>query len=157
MPKPKILYQVLSQKGSFTLDEEGEFYFVGGGNAGGYSITTETNEISELKYLLGILNSKLTSFFVSKVGSCFRGGFYSFGKHSFEKFPLPSENLENKELEDLVDRMISLNKELSQAIVPRDKKLLQKQIETIDNQINQVVYKLYDLTDEEIKIIEENI
>ena len=53
--------------------------------------------------------------------------------------------------------MISLNKELSQAIVPRDKKLLQKQIETIDNQINQVVYKLYDLTDEEIKIIEENI
>ena len=157
MAKPKILYQVLSQKGSFTLDEKGEFYYVGGGNAGGYAITTENNKISELKYLLGILNSKLTSFFVSKVGSCFRGGFYSFGKHSFEKFPLPSENLENKELEDLVDRMISLNKELSQAIVPRDKKLLQKQIETIDNQINQVVYHLYELTDAEIKIIEENI
>ena len=65
--------------------------------------------------------------------------------------------MENKELEDLVDRMISLNKELSQAIVPRDKKLLQKQIETIDNQINQVVYHLYELTDAEIKIIEENI
>ena len=157
MPKPKILYQVLSQKGSFTLDEKGEFYFVGGGNAGGYAITTKNNNICELKYLLGILNSKLTSFFISKVGSCFRGGYYSFGKHSFEKFPLPSEKLENEELENLVDKMINLNKELSEAIVPRDKKLLKKQIEITDNLINHLVYELYGLTDEEIKIIEESI
>ena len=155
--KPKILYQVLSQKGSFTLDEKGEFYFVGGGNAGGYAITTKNNNICELKYLLGILNSKLTSFFISKVGSCFRGGYYSFGKHSFEKFPLPSEKLENEELENLVDKMINLNKELSEAIVPRDKKLLKKQIEITDNLINHLVYELYGLTDEEIKIIEESI
>ena len=53
--------------------------------------------------------------------------------------------------------MINLNKELSEAIVPRDKKLLKKQIEITDNLINHLVYELYGLTDEEIKIIEESI
>jgi len=60
-------------------------------------------------------------------------------------------------LENLVDKMINLNKELSEAIVPRDKKLLKKQIENTDNLINQLVYELYGLTEEEIKIIEESI
>jgi hypothetical protein len=32
--------------------------------------------------------------------------------------------------------------------------MLKRQIETIDKQIDQLVYKLYDLTDEEIKIVE---
>ena len=90
MEKPKIIYQVLSREDSFTLDEHGEYFYVGGGNAGGYAITTESNDINELKFLLGILNSKLTTFFISKVASCFRGGYYSFGKHSFEHFSLPS-------------------------------------------------------------------
>ena len=60
-------------------------------------------------------------------------------------------------MENLVDKMINLNKELSEAIVPRDKKLLKKQIEITDNLINHLVYELYGLTDEEIKIIEESI
>lgn len=157
MPRPKIIYQVLSKKGAFTLDENADFYFVGAGGSNGHGITVENDDINKLKYLLGILNSKLTTFFISKVGSNFRGGFYSFGKHSFEKFPLPSEKLENEELEALVDKMINLNKELSKAAVPRDKKLLKKQIETTDYQINQLVYQLYGLTDDEIKIIEDNV
>ena len=33
--------------------------------------------------------------------------------------------------------------------------LLQRQIDTIDKQIDQLVYKLYDLTNEEIRIVEE--
>ncbi|MBO6109603.1 MAG: hypothetical protein J6P12_01845, partial [Methanobrevibacter sp.] len=157
MEKPKIIYQVLSREGSFTLDEHGEYFYVGGGNAGGYAITTESNDINELKFLLGILNSKLTTFFISKVASCFRGGYYSFGKHSFEHFSLPSSNLNNKELINLVDEMIKLNKELLNCKVPNQEKILKIKIRKTDDKINQLVYKLYDLTEDEIRIIEESI
>ena len=157
MEKPKIIYQVLSQKGSFTLDEKGEYFYVGGGNAGGYAITTENNDINELKYLLGILNSNITTFFISKVASCFKGGYYSFGKHSFEHFPLPSTKLNNENLINLVNKMIQLNKELQNSNTPTERKLLQKQIELTDKKINETVYELYDITNEEIEIIEQNL
>ena len=157
MEKPKIIYQVLSQKGSFTLDEYGEYFYVGGGNAGGYAITTESNDINELKFLLGILNSNLTTFFISKVASCFRGGYYSFGKHSFEHFPLPSSDLYNEKLINEVDEMIKLNKELSKCKVPNQEKLLKIQIAKTDEKIDQLIYELYGLTQEEISIIEESL
>ncbi len=157
MEKPKIIYQVLSQKGSFTLDENGKYFYVGGGNAGGYAITTDSNSIDELKFLLGILNSKLTTFFISKVASCFRGGYYSFGKHSFEHFPLPSSNLNNENLINLVDEIIEFHKELSNCRIDKDKKIIQLQIDNVDNRINQLVYELYGLTDDEIEIIEEDV
>lgn len=157
MEKPKIIYQVLSQKGSFTLDEKGEYFYVGGGNAGGYAITTETNDINELKYLLGILNSNITTFFISKVASCFRGGYYSFGKHSFEHFPLPSTNLHDENLINLVDEMIKLNKELANCKTPKEDKILRMKINKTDKKINQIVYQLYDINEEESKIIENDL
>ncbi len=156
MEKPKIIYQVLSQNGSFTLDEKGEYFYVGGGNAGGYAITTETNDINELKYLLGILNSNVTTFFISKVASCFKGGYYSFGKHSFEHFPLPSSELNNEPLINLVNEMLKLHKDLQNTKIPTERKLIQQQIELTDKKINEIVYELYNLTEEEINIIEEN-
>ena len=154
MDKPKIIYQVLSQKGSFTLDENGEFYYVGGGTAGGYSITTKSEDINELKYLLGILNSKLTLFFISKVASSFKGGYYSFGKQSFEHFSLPTEKLFDSLIIDLVDIMINLNNQLQNVKTPQEEKLLKIQIDNIDKQINNRVYELYGLSEEEITIIE---
>lgn len=154
MDKPKIIYQVLSQKGSFTLDENGEFYYVGGGTAGGYSITTKSDDINELKYLLGILNSKLTLFFISKVASSFKGGYYSFGKQSFEHFSLPTEKLFDSLIIDLVDIMINLNNQLQNVKTPQEEKLLKIQIDNIDKQINNRVYELYGLSEEEITIIE---
>jgi mRNA-degrading endonuclease toxin of MazEF toxin-antitoxin module len=50
--------------------------------------------------------------------------------------------------------MLNLNKKLNNAKLPQEKNLLQRQIETTDKQIDQLVYKLYKLTDEEIKIVE---
>jgi CII-binding regulator of phage lambda lysogenization HflD len=54
---------------------------------------------------------------------------------------------------NLVNQMLAMNKKLAEAKTPQAKDVLQRQIETIDKQIDQLVYKLYDLTDEEIKIV----
>jgi hypothetical protein len=56
----------------------------------------------------------------------------------------------------LVDRMLDLHKKPSASKVPDEKTKLQRQISTTDKQIDRLVYELYNLTDEEIKIIEES-
>ena len=55
----------------------------------------------------------------------------------------------------LVDQMLELNKKLSGSRVPTEKQLIQRQIDATDKQIDKLVYELYDLTDEEIKIVED--
>ena len=101
--------------------------------------------------------TSLTTFFISKVASCFKGGYYSFGKHSFEHFPLPSSNLNNEELINLVDEMINLKKDILNCRIDNQGKILKMKIRKTDERINQLVYELYNLSDEEIEIVEKNI
>ncbi|MBM3189596.1 MAG: hypothetical protein FJZ90_12835 [Chloroflexi bacterium] len=54
----------------------------------------------------------------------------------------------------LVERMLALHKELAAARTPHDKTLLQRQIEATDRQIDALVYELYDLTAEEIALVQ---
>ncbi len=54
----------------------------------------------------------------------------------------------------LVEQMLELNKQLASANEPQIKKILKRQIEVVDGEIDQLVYRLYDLTVEEIGIVE---
>jgi len=55
----------------------------------------------------------------------------------------------------LVECMLDLHKKLAAAKVPDEKTKIQRQIDSADRQIDQLVYKLYNLTQEEITIVEE--
>ena len=57
----------------------------------------------------------------------------------------------------LVDKMLYLNKKLSAAKIPDDKTKIQRQIDATDKQIDKLVYDLYGLTEEEIKIVEGSV
>lgn len=50
--------------------------------------------------------------------------------------------------------MLALNKQLSSAKTDHEKTSLQRQIEATDKQIDQLVYELYGLTEEEIRIFD---
>ena len=54
----------------------------------------------------------------------------------------------------LVEQMLSLNKQLQAAKTDHEKTSLQRQIDVTDKQIDQLVYELYGLTEDEIKIVE---
>ena len=72
-----------------------------------------------------------------------------------EGIPIPNISLEDqKPFVDLADKMLELNYHLQNTKTPKEKKKIKKQIEITDNKINQCVYKLYGLSDEEIDIIE---
>lgn len=54
----------------------------------------------------------------------------------------------------LVEQMLSLNKQLQTAKTDHEKTSLQRQIEFTDRQIDQLVYELYGLSEDEIRIVE---
>ena len=77
------------------------------------------------------------------------------------KLPIRTINFNNTDdkaahdqMVSLVDNMLDLNKKLAESKIPQTTEMLKRQIEATDKQIDQIVYKLYDLTDEEIKIVE---
>ena len=160
---PKILCQVLSTRGNFTLDLDGKFYFVGGGTAGGYALKVKNDDPFILKFLLGILNSKITTYYVSKIASGFKGNFFAFGKSSLKSLPMPNleqvdpKNVLQNYMVNLVEQMLQLYKDNETTRTPQDKELIKRQIDATDKQIDTLVYELYGLTDEEIKIVEDNI
>jgi len=54
----------------------------------------------------------------------------------------------------MVEKIMKFYQQLPNAKTPQEKTLTQRQIEATDRQIDKLVYKLYDLTDEEIEIVE---
>ena len=60
----------------------------------------------------------------------------------------------NVHMVTLVERMLSLHKQLPETSTPHEKTALQRQIEATDGQIDALVYELYALTEEEIGIVE---
>jgi hypothetical protein len=56
----------------------------------------------------------------------------------------------------LVEPMLSLHKQLAAAKTPDDKTRIQRQIDTTDQQIDHLVYELYEITEEEIRIVEDD-
>jgi predicted type IV restriction endonuclease/tRNA1(Val) A37 N6-methylase TrmN6 len=117
------------------------------------------NDKFNLKFVLAILNSKLINFFYGKKfeSSHMRGGYFRCFKQYLDQIPirLPSPSQE-KHIVSLVDQMLELQKKYhNEKIQGNEKERLKQQIDNVDYEIDQEVYKLYELTSEEIKIVEE--
>jgi len=54
----------------------------------------------------------------------------------------------------LIEKMLELHKKLAAAKIPDEKTRIQREISATDSQIDKLVYELYDLTKEEIAIVE---
>ncbi|NUO82790.1 hypothetical protein HUU05_22185 [candidate division KSB1 bacterium] len=57
---------------------------------------------------------------------------------------------------ELVERMLALHKQLAAAKLEHEQTALKRQIAATDRQIDHLVYELYGLTEDEIKIVEES-
>jgi len=159
----KIMTGVLASKSRFTFDEEGVFYFMGGGNAGGYGITLKSDGKENYLYILGLLNSALLDFNLKRISSPFRGGFFSYARRYIEKLPIhridfdnPAEKKMHDDLVALVERMLELNKRLApiRNTPCNEQDQLLREINRTDSEIDNLVYKLYGLSEEERKVIE---
>jgi len=150
---------LLANKGTFTLvgNLPHKYCLMAGG---GFSITVDKVE-SNPYYILGLLNSKLIFWFLSKISNIFRGGWITCTKQYVEQLPIfnihPFQQEEiriSNKIVELVTILIDLQKKT--AVTPREQQQLNNIIRRTDSAIDQMVYELYGLTEEEIKIVEAN-
>ena len=153
MEEPKLIIPVLSLYPRLIYDDNG-FYMTGGGGGPFYGLRPLDNEMS-IFYLMAILNSNVFNYYVSKKSTQMRGGYFRYSKQYIEQFPIPLN--QNEDIIENVKKIINLNKELKNTNTPKGIKLLQGQIDFISSKINQLVYQLYGLTDDEVKIIENSL
>jgi hypothetical protein len=152
--KPKIFYPDIAPRGYFTLDENGSFYCA---NTGYFIVTGN-------KFLLGILNSKLITFYYSKIAALLRGGYLRFFTQDIAKLPIyvpdfdnPDDKVRHDRMVTLVTGMLDLHKHLSHAKTDQEKRLIQQEIDSTDKQIDSLVYGIYGLTVDEIAVVEESL
>ena len=115
------------------------------------------NDDAALKKLLCLLNSRLMSiFYKQKAVKSVRKVFPKVVIKNLREFPYPRTigTDEGKKVVQLVDQQIDLQKRITAVKTDHEKTALQRQIDAVNQQIDQLVYELYGLTEEEIKIVE---
>jgi hypothetical protein len=128
---PKIMYQVLQVKPCFIYDENGMFC-----NNSMWFIPSDD------KVLLGILNSKMGWWLISKYCTAIQNGYQLIWKY-FSQIPIATGNASiQSKINTLVNKLLSIKQNPSADTTD------------LENEIDQLVYQLYDLTEEEIRIVE---
>ncbi|GAA7589755.1 class I SAM-dependent DNA methyltransferase [Helicobacter pylori] len=143
--KEKIVYGEIVQEPRFYLDngecELGYFY----AEATSFILTGE-----HLRYLLGMLHSKLITFAFKTfyAGGGLGESGYRYKKAFIERLPIPKITPQNQKLADKIT-------DGAKAILEAKEKDPKANTQELEKEIDALVYQLYNLTDEEIKIIEE--
>ncbi|KMT69924.1 restriction endonuclease [Helicobacter pylori] len=143
--KEKIVYGEIVQEPRFYLDngecELGYFY----AEATSFILTGE-----HLRYLLGMLHSKLITFAFKTfyAGGGLGESGYRYKKAFIERLPIPKITPQNQELADKIT-------DGAERILKVKEKDPKANTQKLEKEIDALVYQLYNLTDEEIKIIED--
>lgn len=157
--KADILIPLLADKGLYsTLPINKSVYTLMA--SGGFSIKND-NQAINTNYLLGLLNSTLLFWILKNISNAFRGGWITCTKQYFSKLPIKIIDSKNKvqrsvhdEIVKLVETMLQLHQQKQAATLPQQIEQLEQRIKHTDKSIDQKVYALYELTEEEIKIVE---
>ena len=131
-----------------------------------YILLNTVNQLENIsnldtKFILAILNSKLISWYAYRFIYSKAIMTMQFDNPTTSRIPMPSVDLtkkSDKEVHDklvkLVDNIIAINKKLVGENNPNTKEILERQVRALDGEIDRLVYGLYGLSDNEIRIIE---
>ncbi|GAA7117432.1 class I SAM-dependent DNA methyltransferase [Helicobacter pylori] len=140
--KEKIVYPETSQGAYFIYENSGIFL-----EKTAFMIVSD---VYNLKLLTALLNSKLITFYFKNFcRGCILGkSGYQYNKHALEKIPIPQITEKNQELAHKIT-------DCAKAILEAKEKDPKANTLESEKEIDALVYQLYHLTDEEIKIIED--
>lgn len=129
--KPKIVYPEIGKDFEFYLDTDNY-----------YPDCTVWCFPSNDFYLLGILSSKLIAFYFSLKSSQVRGGYLRFKEQYMKSLPIRvASNEHRRAVEDKVAEVIK-------------RKSHHENADLIEQQIDHLIYEIYGITDQEIKLLE---
>ena len=155
MAGPKILLRQTSDRIRACYDEKGYY-------CQNSVFIVHANNLN-LRYLLGLMNSKLFGF-IYQINNPQTGKVFAEVKPTVVKqLPICKIDLEktidkfrHDKLVQFVDKMLDLTPKMQAAKSETDKATLQNAITATDNKIDRLVYDLYGLTEDEIKLVEES-
>lgn len=112
----KLMTNILSSYNRFVADTEGEYYFVGGGNAGAYGLKPRNETIAdeEFIYYVALLNSRVLEFYHKHIAPIFGGKYYSYNKRYLEPHPIVlPENTPEEEIRELATEIQSNREQIT--------------------------------------------
>ena len=131
--QPKIVYPNICKRNEFAWDSENFLT-----NQKAFIIPNAS------KYLLAVLNSEVVRFLFEKLLTRLQNGFYEPSSIYIKNFPIPAVSSEKqKPVERLVERILSAKQRDADA-----------DVSALEREIDELVYALYGLTPEEIKLVE---
>lgn len=140
-------------KNFFTVYDDNSYYLIDSA-----FMIVVNKEKRYIKSLSAILSSNVLDFYMKLLADVLRGKTLAVKKIYVEQLPIVEISEENQIIfSQKVDEIMLLNKQYHSINTPAERKIIQQQIDFLDQEINQKVYELYDLTDEEIEIIESNL
>ncbi|MEC5166734.1 adenine-specific DNA-methyltransferase [Flavobacterium sp. PL11] len=134
--KLRIITPEISDRNNFVITDK--FY----GNTKTYHIIPKDDSFENYCFLLGILNSKLLDYIYKKITTPQAGGFYAYKTQFLSQLPITNKNRPSA-LINCVKEIISI-KEVD----------LKLSTLNLEHQIDMMVYKLYELTYDEVLIID---
>lgn len=144
--REKLVVPYRAENNTFAYDNNQGFNDGGGS----YTIAMKEGESTTIKYLLGILNSKLMNWFYRFIGKP-KGKIREYFNRPLSLIPIKKISLTQQQpFVAFVDKILSITKSGDYL----QDKFKQAKVKAIEAEIDQLVYKLYDLTPEEIKIVE---
>jgi hypothetical protein len=153
---PKILVRKTADKIIASHDSEG-FYF----DSLAYGIHPALDTKESPLFLLGLLNSKYLNRVHDGLSQNKDKVFAKVLAENLNKLPLPVLDLSNSadkarhdKLVSLVEQMLVAQPQLARAQSDKDKDFYENKCAALDRQIDALVYELYGLTSDEIKIVE---
>jgi type I restriction-modification system DNA methylase subunit len=143
--EPKIVYPDIAKESRFSFDTDC-FY-----------ITNTAYFIPGVSVVLAaVLNSKAIWFYYKSIaaalGDADKGGRLRFFTQYMLTLPIP--NMNTPKLSEAVLIRIESQKQFQFAKIDSDRKILQQKIDAVDSQIDRLVYELYGLSEDEIRIVE---
>ncbi len=134
----KIIWGLTATNWAYTLDTERHYL-----PSNGYILTSE---ILPVRFILGLLNSKVLHQYFKFIGVMTAGGAYTLKAATIEAMPIPDSTPEQQQpIIDLVNTILETKRQDPKADTSVEEK-----------QIDQLVYNLYGITDEEKQLIEQS-
>jgi len=145
--KEKIVWQRVTRQFSFVIVPKGWYildsmaFLVG----------------DSLKYILGLLNSTLIDYYIKTYVHLYSDKGFLLSNQYVEKIPLPPITSQNQSIAQKIEMLVDKILSLTQSEDYPENKEKQLQVKEYEKEIDHLVYKLYNLTPEEIELIEKNV
>jgi hypothetical protein len=156
---PHILTPSLSNRANFAVGT-GDLFATG--TAGVTSIIPRPDIGEDIRYILGVLNSRLLSVYAINHSPIFSGAYFKFSAPYLRRLPIRridfgrrTDRAAHDRVVKLVDAMHSLHTHLAAAKSETQKEVIRRQISATDAEIDRLVYDLYGLTPKEVALVEE--